>query len=383
MKVVIHKEIEVLDKIMPKSEDLINNFYEITIFQDINWIKSWWSIKSKQLNITPYIIEVREGIKTIGILPFYCASKRIGILNFRILKPMGLPQSAYLLPILSKNFLPEQIVEAALKKLYEEKAKWDYIEWAGLPENSVVDSYLNKSLLRKDFVLEKQSMKNCQFIDLDRDFGGIMSKINSKLIKDVQYKERKLTKEGNLTFHKVQTEQEIEPIMNQLFEFHLEWWKNEDNPSVFRIKEEREILMLAAKNLFKSNLLHLDYISHNDEIVAVNFGMSYGRSSYLYKHAINIKYQKYSPGSLLLLYLIRDAYDEGLKTVDFLSGDEGYKRKWGTLDKFNVRYVFFNSSLKSLLFKSIYHAYNSKALKLYDKKLIRQQLLSGVTKNTY
>ena len=72
---------------------------------------------------------------------------------------------------------------------------------------------------------------------------------------------------GKLTYSKAKSEEEIEPLMNKFFELHCERWENTDTPSEFRYKEERDHAMQAAKSLFKSNLLHLSYLSSNDEIV--------------------------------------------------------------------------------------------------------------------
>ena len=113
------------------------------------------------------------------------------------------------------------------------------------------------------------------------------------------------------------------------------------------------------KVYLKSNLLYLAYISHNNEIVVVHFGMSDGKRNYLYLHSINIKYKKYSPGNLMVYYLILESYKEGYEIVDFLRGDEGYKQKWGTMDRFNENYMIFNRSIKSRVFKSIYQIIQS------------------------
>ena len=39
--------------------------------------------------------------------------------------------------------------------------------------------------------------------------------------------------------------------------------------------------------------------------------------------------------------LILEAYREGYEIVDFLRGDEEYKQKWGTIDKFNDKLYDF------------------------------------------
>ena len=89
MEVIIHKKVDSFNKIFPEWRLLKEEFHETTIFQDINWIKSWWNYKSSQDDITPYIIEVRKGDKTIGIVPLYTTITNYMGMGFRVLKPIG------------------------------------------------------------------------------------------------------------------------------------------------------------------------------------------------------------------------------------------------------------------------------------------------------
>ena len=291
MDVIIHKQIDRLWEILPKWEALKEEFHEITIFQEINWLKSWWEYKSKETNITPYIIEIKEGDKTIGILPLYVSK----MFAFRVLKPIGSELSDYLIPIISRKYSPHTLLSLAFTKIYEDKLSWDYMEWRDVPEDSFFAQFLNNQQLSSSTLIKKNRADVCPFLVLTGDIEDIKRKFSNKFLKGILYNERRLNKEGKLKYSKVMKEQEIEPLMNKFFELHCERWENTDTPSKFRHKEERDYAMLAAKSLFKSNLLHLAYISHNNEIVVVHFGMSDGKRSYLYLHSINIKYRKYSP----------------------------------------------------------------------------------------
>ncbi|MDR7239965.1 GNAT family N-acetyltransferase [Neobacillus drentensis] len=376
MEAVIHKQIETLFNILPRWTELKDNFHEITIFQDINWIESWWHYKSKQKKITPYIVEIKQGNNTIGIVPLYCSYKKIGSFLFRILKPIGSDLSDYLFPILSKEFSHEKQLSLAFEKILEDKSSWDFIEWVDIPEHSFFDSFLNNHLLKKSSLIERNITHNCPFLNLSRDIEEVKLKFDEKFLKDIHYKIRKLNRKGEINFTKVLTEHEIEPVMNKLFKFHCQRWEEKNTPSRFRNSEERKQAIIAAKNLFKSNLLHLTYLSHNNEIIAVHFGMSDGDKLYYYIPAFDVKFGKYSVGNILVYNLILQACREGSGIFDFLRGNENYKKQWGTFNKFNVRYVFFNHSLKSWLFKSIYFTYNSKYLKLYNQKFIKNRLLA-------
>ena len=196
--------------------------------------------------------------------------------------------------------------------------------------------------------------------------------MSKSLLKEIIKKEKRINKEGEFKYSKVIIEQEIEPILNKFFEFHCERWENTDTPSVYRFKEERDYVIEFAINLHKNNLLYLAYLSCDNDIVGIDFGMSDGKKRYLYLHAINNKYRKYSPGNILTYRLIIEAHKEGHENVDFLRGDEDYKRKWGTLDKFNYKYIIFNRKVKSSLLRIGYDITTSN----YQFKRLAKQFLA-------
>lgn len=367
LEVIIHKEIEALEKLLPKWESLKEQFREITIFQDTSWMKSWWHYKSKQTNITPYIVEIREMDKTIGVLPLGILLVRFLRFDFRVLSPIGYEISDYLIPILSKEYPPEELLNLAFVKIYEDKLSWDFLKWGDVPADSFFAKFLKSNQVGKS--IEGKRADTCPFLKVRNKVEEVTCKFDKNLLKKIHSKERKLIKKGTLAFTRVMKEDEIESVMNKFFELHCERWGKTDTPSKFLHVEEREHAMLAAKNLYNSNLLYLGYLSHNNEIIAVEFGMADGNKIYLYIPAFSLKYRNYSVGNLLNYYIILDACKKGYDVVDFLRGDEKHKNEWGTLEKFNVKYEFFNPSVRSFLFRNLIHNNKSRVFHFVIKNL--------------
>src|SRR5690625_2993169 len=144
MEVIIHNHIEALDEIMPEWNKITSDFYEITIFQNINWMKNWWKHKKKTKKITAYIVQIKEENETIGVIPLYLSDKEFANKKFRILRPIGVAHSDYLLPIISKKYMPKQLLQIAIEKIYSDKANWDCIHWGDVPEDSMFDLYLTE-----------------------------------------------------------------------------------------------------------------------------------------------------------------------------------------------------------------------------------------------
>jgi CelD/BcsL family acetyltransferase involved in cellulose biosynthesis len=359
LEVNIHKDINVLDDWLQNVGKLKNNFHEITVFQDLDWIKHWWEHKSKKNRITPYIIEIKDEDKPIGLIPLYCSKVKIAKLHFYVLRPMGSELSDYLIPILSKHHSYEHLINLAMEKISQDHIHWDCIEWDDVPEDSLFANFL-KEHQYNNLLLDSQESIICPYLLLGKNFKETKHKFDKKLVKELEKKGRKLRSTGDLQFEKVSLEHEIEPVMERFFELHCERWSNTDTLSKFRFKEERDYTLRVAKSLFKNNLLHLTYLRSGDHIVAVEFSMSDEKKIYLYLTAYDPKHRKYSVGNILLYHLILDACKEGYEIVDFTRGDENYKQSWGTRNKFNTKYIFFNRSFKSIFFKKIYRNYYSK-----------------------
>lgn len=359
MKVIIHKHIESIEEILPTYNQLKDQFREITVFQNADWLRNWLIHKSKSKKVIPYIVEIKLKQKIIGIIPLYLSDKEFSNMKFRILRPIGVDHANYLIPILSKDYKPEFLIEIAMQKIYKDKMNWDCIHWGDLPKDSDFDSYFAKIYPKQRYVFRKETSISPRLL-INTNFEHVKKKIDQKLLKEIIKKDKKLKKRGKITYRRVKKENEIEPIMNVFYDLHCKRWNNTNTPSRYELEEERRFSLEKAKSLFRSNLLFLTYLEFNGEITSVEFAMADNEVIYLYYTAYNMNYSKYSVGNLGLYYLIEEACKLDYKIVDFLRGNEAYKQKWGTINKVNLEYLLFNSSIKSLLFKKIHKTYYSK-----------------------
>ncbi len=81
---------------------------------------------------------------------------------------------------------------------------------------------------------------------------------------------------------------------------------------------------LATQSGWRVDLLELDGVA-----TACLFGWSDASGYYLYNSSFEPDLQSASPGLVLLTSMIEVAIDAGIKTFDFLKGEEGYKSRLG------------------------------------------------------
>src|SRR5690625_4402438 len=142
MDVIIHNQIEALEELIPEWKKLKDEFRNITMFQDVEWMKNWWKHKRKSKEIIPYIVEIKNGNETIGIIPLYISDKKFANVRFRILHLIEIVDFNYLIPILKKSHSPGKLLENAINKIYKDKKSWDCIHWEISPKDLISTFFL-------------------------------------------------------------------------------------------------------------------------------------------------------------------------------------------------------------------------------------------------
>lgn len=106
--------------------------------------------------------------------------------------------------------------------------------------------------------------------------------------------------------------------------------------------------MMTERHL-GSGLITLSALMVGDAIVATHWGMIFRKRFYYLQPANEFgRWVRYSAGRLLLLRLVQDGIERGLKTFDLTIGDETYKRFWA--DQIIPLYAFRRAqSLKGRL----------------------------------
>ena len=93
----------------------------------------------------------------------------------------------------------------------------------------------------------------------------------------------------------------------------------------------------AVRAAFRENWLQLAFLEINGEKAAGYLNFDYGNHIWVYNSGLDYKYSTYSPGWVLLGYLLQWANENGRQAFDFMRGDEDYKYRFGGVDRFIVR----------------------------------------------
>ncbi len=106
-----------------------------------------------------------------------------------------------------------------------------------------------------------------------------------------------------------------------------------------RIEVQREMDGMKTKSLYDLDNTRLFCVEINNILTAFMLCYADGHGNIVVpKLAIHPDYQKWSPGSLLIVETLKWCYDHGIRDFDLSRGDEVYKRRFGGIEERIARY---------------------------------------------
>lgn len=89
----------------------------------------------------------------------------------------------------------------------------------------------------------------------------------------------------------------------------------------------------SMEQAFKHGYLQLAFLEIDGQKAAAYYNFDYDNKLWIYNSGLDRQFMSYSPGWVLLGYLLRWANENGRKSFDFMRGDEDYKYKFGAEDR--------------------------------------------------
>ena len=206
------------------------------------------------------------------------------------------------------------------KEFSASEKKWDSLVLRAMPEHEV-------STLKFD--LKQAGIPSIPFfcfanwylevnqLSFDEYFSGLSSRVKNTVT-------RKTKQFNRLEGTKVEIVTEGEELAKGIKAFETVYalsWKDEETYP--------EFISGLIKMASKQGVLRLAVAYINDVAVAAQLWIVADNTAYIYKLAYDEKYKKLSIGSILTATLMRHVIDvDKVDFVDYLSGDDAYKKEW-------------------------------------------------------
>ena len=315
-----------------------------------DWFYPLIHLSNKPLN-NLHILLVKNGAKTVGILPFLVTKKRKRIFYLKTLQLAG---SAYSFEkgAAVQNSLSKPIAEAIANYLFDEfSSSWDIMEFRSISPFDDFQSNLNLELKKRGAAFYQHDQFTnivtdlSQFTDFE-EFNKTLSKnFKRKIVKSIN----KMNRAGEFTIQ-VTNEQSknIDDSLNSYYKIYSKSWKTEEQDPTFHRRLGEYLHSKGMLRLFilcfrpaspstggrtanaitsVGDSINPDSRCHDDSIpIASYFAIQQGKKTYGLKTAYDTEYGNFSPGSVLLYFLTKYLINEEKSTsLNHQKGTEQFK----------------------------------------------------------
>jgi CelD/BcsL family acetyltransferase involved in cellulose biosynthesis len=236
----------------------------------------------------------------------------------------------YLGPVSAPGIERAAVVDAWLARLAEE-ADWDDVVAEGLPEDAGWHTLIADGAIAAGWGVHDLEVEDvCPRIDLTGGWDAYLARLPGKERHELRRKARKLAREGGeVTVHHVAAS-ELDDALALFIELH----RAAEGPKGRFFRDERAQAFFAAlMRELGDDELRVHRLDAAGVPVAMAVSFVHAGEWGLYNSAFDQERRALAPGMVLVAELIRSAAEEGCDVFDLLRGAEGYKYRFGAIDR--------------------------------------------------
>lgn len=158
--------------------------------------------------------------------------------------------------------------------------------------------------------------------------------LSKRMRHDIDYDRRYISRKIPIEFGEVDVNRIDEHILLNKGRMHTR-----DLISPFDFESACLFWKAYFKDEFLKSRLRFYAITSKTEIISSAIAVDDKGKRYILSLSINIKYEKYSPGNVLLGYLVEDSINQKIKALDFGRGQDQYKLRLGAKEYLNDRSI--------------------------------------------
>jgi CelD/BcsL family acetyltransferase involved in cellulose biosynthesis len=310
----VHRSVESLETLELPWRRLTPD--EAAPFQTFTWNLAWYRGYASTPG-TPVIFELRRGGETVAILPCYLTGRTLRLAGDTICDYQDIitDDLAVVLPTL-------ELVMDWLKR----EARRSHFHFERLSCEGLLYRALHEPMVAagENLVFEKR-FAPCPYVSIEGGLDAYLVSLPRKIRQDLRHSLNRLEREApvarvvRLNSFSIRVDD-----LENAAEFHIGHFRKE-GVSPFADRRLIELLGCVAKDPDVG--FQLSFLANQGDLLAVDFGFVRGGRYYGYLTAFDPAFGRLAPGKCLLLRRIDGWVEEdGVHILDFLSGDEGYKK---------------------------------------------------------
>ena len=278
------------------------------------WLKAWWDNFDQDEDL--YLISVRQENHAIGIAPLLRNSQSARLMgdqnvcdNLDFIVAPGRANEFY--STLFRQLRQDGITRLDLGLIRPDSSAYTQL----LPEAEKLGCRVHCEPAETSYELV-----------LPETWHAYLERLSGKERHEIRRKLRRLEKAGRVNYRLV----DDQTLAAREMDVFLKLFKlNRPDKATFMSDKMSAFFRNLAMHLAAHGLLKLYFLELDEKPIAAVMCFDHLSTRYLYNNGYDSRYSTLSAGLLSKILSIKECFQTGIKTYDFLKGSEAYKRRLG------------------------------------------------------
>jgi len=243
----------------------------------------------------------------------------------------------------------EPALRLLIQSIAEEVPRWDSIDLHPLDASDTTLIALETALRTAGMAVQRYFCFGNWYLPVNgRSYQEYFTGLPPKLQHTLTRKSKQLEQTTRLRIEIIQNEVDLEKSISAYEEIYRSSWKR---PEAFPSFIPELIRLCCAHKVLRLGIAYID-----DRPAAAQFWIVHNQVASIYKLAYKEEFSRLSVGSILTSRLMRHVIDvDRVREVDYLSGDDAYKRDWMSHRRERWGIIAFNLRTFRGLFLALMH----------------------------
>jgi CelD/BcsL family acetyltransferase involved in cellulose biosynthesis len=277
-------------------------------------------------------VTARQDGRLVAIAPFFYTPDHAGQPALMLLGSIEI--SDYLDLIVRPADL-EEFLDQLLPFLKKpEFPAWQSLDLYNLLNSSPTLPALEAAAARHSLTYHQSQLQHSPYIPLSGDWETYLAGIDKKQRHEIRRKLRRIESSDVPTrWYFVTNGDELDHEISAF----LDLMAQDHDKAVFLTPAMRQAMHAIIRCAFNENCLLMSFLEVNGQKAAGYIMFDYRDRVWVYNSGFDYRFMEYSPGWVLLGYLLKWANENQRTEFDFMRGNEDYKYRFGAIDRFIMR----------------------------------------------
>lgn len=218
--------------------------------------------------------------------------------------------------------------------IHAEELRWETLDFYNILGESPSLPVLEQTARSRGLTWELTRLQHSPYIPLPKEWETYLAGIDKKQRHEIRRKLRRVEEAGaSIRWYIVEDGATLGAETEAFFNLMV----NDEDKRRFLTAPMREQMNRTIRCAFEAGCLQMAFLEVGGEKAAGYLSFDYLGRMWIYNSGLDWKFSEYSPGWVLLAWLIQWAIEHGRREFDFMRGDEEYKYRFGAVDRFVMR----------------------------------------------